>query len=50
MNPELRLNKHLSNHKGFTSKAKDWQLVHKESFHEKSKALKKRDAIKKLEK
>jgi putative endonuclease len=29
---EQRLEKHLSNHKGFTAKAKDWKIVHLEYF------------------
>ena len=32
MSPEERLSYHLSNHKGFTSKAKDWKIVYTESF------------------
>ncbi len=45
-NPDLRLNKHLSNHKGFTSKAKDWRIVYKEVFQEKSEALKREKQLK----
>ncbi len=33
-----RLRKHLSSHKGFTSKAKDWYLVYTEKFETKSDA------------
>ena len=29
----VRIKKHLSNHSGFTSKAKDWTLVYKEEFN-----------------
>ncbi|MBS1782441.1 MAG: GIY-YIG nuclease family protein, partial [Bacteroidetes bacterium] len=29
---EVRLRKHLSNHKGFTAKAKDWIVVFQENF------------------
>ncbi|WP_235131474.1 GIY-YIG nuclease family protein [Chryseobacterium indicum] len=36
-----RLRKHLSDHKGFTSKAKDWMIVYSESFDSKNKAYKK---------
>ena len=36
---ENRLKKHLSNHKGYTSKAKDWIVVYKEEFRTKSEAL-----------
>ena len=27
MSVEARLQKHLSNHKGFTSQAKDWEVI-----------------------
>ena len=33
---EERLRKHLSNHKGFTSKVNDWTIVYYETFEEKS--------------
>ena len=36
---ENRLKKHLSNHKGYTSKAKDWIVAYKEEFQTKSEAL-----------
>ena len=32
---EERLRKHLSNHKGFTAKVKDWTIVYYETFEEK---------------
>jgi putative endonuclease len=32
MLPEQRLQKHLTNHDGFTGKAKDWQIVYQEEF------------------
>ncbi|MEO0339455.1 MAG: GIY-YIG nuclease family protein [Bacteroidota bacterium] len=32
MEPQARLRRHLSNHKGFTSKAKDWIIVYTELF------------------
>src|SRR5690606_16230872 len=35
---EERLRKHLSNHKGFTGKAKDWEVVYKEFFITKGEA------------
>ena len=38
-NVEERLLKHLSNHSGFTSKAKDWKLVFTEKYDDKKKAL-----------
>ena len=31
-NLEERFRKHLSNHKGFTSKSKDWGIVYREEF------------------
>ena len=34
-----RLEKHLSNHKGYTSRAKDWLVVYSESYLTKSEAL-----------
>ena len=34
-----RLEKHLSNHKGYTSRAKDWLVVYSESYHSKNEAL-----------
>ncbi|PSD44112.1 excinuclease ABC subunit C [Elizabethkingia anophelis] len=42
-----RLRKHLSNHKGFTSRAKDWIIVYSEAFNDKSSAYKKRTRNKK---
>jgi len=47
-NPEERLKKHLSNHKGFTGTAKDWKIAYR-SFVEKAKAILKRKTIKELE-
>ncbi|WP_454046598.1 GIY-YIG nuclease family protein [Chryseobacterium sp. Marseille-Q8038] len=41
-----RLRKHLSDHKGFTSKAKDWVIVHFETFDSKSHAYKREREIK----
>ena len=41
-----RLKKHLSDHKGFTSKAKDWKLVYSENFEAKSGAYKRERQIK----
>ena len=38
-NPELRLAKHLSRHKGFTSKASDWKIMYTEAFEDKAGAL-----------
>ena len=45
-NPEERLKKHLCNHKGFTSKAKDWVICHLESFESKLLALKRERQLK----
>jgi len=42
-----RLSKHLSNHKGFTAKAKDWIIVHKEEFSSFQLALAREKQIKK---
>mgnify|MGYP003392525960 CR=1 FL=1 len=33
--PHERLRKHLSDHKGFTSRAKDWIIVYSETFPDK---------------
>ncbi|MCI3939119.1 GIY-YIG nuclease family protein [Chryseobacterium aahli] len=41
-----RLRKHLSNHSGFTSKAKDWIIVFSETFEDKSQAYKREIEIK----
>jgi putative endonuclease len=41
-----RLEKHLTNHDGFTSKAKDWKVVFTEIFENYDHALKKEKAIK----
>jgi putative endonuclease len=39
MDIEERLRRHLSDHKGFTSKAKDWIVVYKEECPNKAEAL-----------
>ena len=41
-----RLRKHLSNHKGFTSKTKDWEIVYFEEFSNKSEAYRREIHIK----
>jgi putative endonuclease len=41
-----RLRKHLSNHSGFTSKAKDWIIAFSETFEDKSQAYKREIEIK----
>ena len=38
-NLKSRFRKHMSNHKGFTSKAKDWKIVFVKEFDSKSKAM-----------
>ena len=35
---EERLRKHISNHDGYTSKAKDWELVFSKAFDSKKEA------------
>ncbi len=44
---EERLRHHLTNHKGFTSRAKDWKVVFTESFETKSAAYQRELQIKK---
>jgi putative endonuclease len=46
VNPEERLRKHLANHGGFTSKAKDWLICYSESFSDKTEALKRERQLK----
>ncbi len=41
-----RLRKHLSDHKGFTSKAKDWKVVYLEQYDTKSLAYERERTIK----
>ncbi len=41
-----RLESHLNNHKGFTSKAKDWQLLHQERFKTRTDAVRREMEIK----
>ena len=41
-----RLRKHLSNHKGFTAQAKDWEIVYTEMFSTKSDAYQRELQIK----
>jgi putative endonuclease len=43
---EERLRKHLSAHKGYTTKAKDWELFHQETFETKSLAYRRELEIK----
>ena len=41
-----RLRKHISNHKGFTAKTKDWEIVYSEEFDNKSRAYERERTIK----
>lgn len=43
---EERLRKHLSNHDGFTAKAKDWVIVYSENFITKEEAYRREREIK----
>ena len=43
---EDRLRTHLSNHSGFTSKAKDWEMVYSEPYSSKSLAYRREREIK----
>jgi putative endonuclease len=45
--PDERLRKHNTNHKGFTGKTNDWTLKHLESFDSKTEALLREKIIKK---
>ena len=45
-NVEDRLMKHLANHNGYTGKAKDWKIKHKEEFGSKTEALKREKQLK----
>ncbi len=45
-NLDERLRKHLSNHKGFTAKIKDWKIVYFETHENKSVACKRELEIK----
>ncbi len=44
--PEERLQKHLSNHKGFTSISKDWVVVYSEVFDSKEEAYRRERQVK----
>jgi putative endonuclease len=43
---EDRLRRHISNHKGFTGKANDWQVVYSEIYSEKGEAYRRELEIK----
>ncbi|WP_294294905.1 GIY-YIG nuclease family protein [uncultured Chryseobacterium sp.] len=45
-NLQERLRKHISDHKGFTSKTKDWIIIYYELFNSKSEAYKREREIK----
>lgn len=42
-----RLRRHNSNHRGFTGKASDWELVYRESYTDKKEAYQRERQIKK---
>ena len=44
--PIDRLKKHLTNHSGYTAKAKDWKIVYTEQFLDKTTAIKREKLIK----
>ena len=43
-----RLEKHMMHHKGFTGKAKDWEIVYSEMYESKHEAQMREIAIKKM--
>ena len=43
---EERLKRHLSDHNGFTGKAKDWKVVYSETLSDKNQALLREKQIK----
>lgn len=47
LNLESRINKHLSKHIGYTSRAKDWRIVNTEQYGSKSEAYGREGEIKK---
>jgi putative endonuclease len=46
-NPSERLKRHNTNHKGFTGKAADWEIVYTEEFKTKSEAYARERQVKK---
>ena len=44
---QARFKTHLSNHKGFTARAKDWTIVHTEKYETKKEAMDREKQIKK---
>jgi putative endonuclease len=47
MSLEERLRRHLTSHKGFTGRTKDWEIVYFESYDDKTKAILREQEIKK---
>lgn len=45
--PQSRLSKHLSNHGGYSSRAKDWEIIKTIEFTEKKEAMELERKIKK---
>ena len=43
---EQRLVKHLSDHSGWTARAKDWRIMHREEFPDKSSAYRRELEVK----
>jgi len=41
-----RLRRHITNHKGYTGKANDWQVVYKEHYTSKNQAYKRERQVK----
>ncbi len=48
LTPEERLQKHLTNHDGFTAKAKDWKIVFQKEYETKALAYAEERRLKKL--
>ncbi|NRB51605.1 MAG: GIY-YIG nuclease family protein [Saprospiraceae bacterium] len=46
MSVEDRLSKHLSNHKGYTGRAKDWEICYTESYSTRQAAYRRERALK----
>ena len=44
---DSRFYSHLLNHKGFTARAKDWEIIYTERYHTKHEAYKREREIKK---
>jgi len=43
---EARLQKHLQNHRGFTGRAKDWEIVYAEAYGDKIEACRRECLLK----